>query len=442
MAVTFDAARALGFAAATQHNLTSVVISGTDRVLYVWVGNRTSVANVVSVVLDPGGANEAALSLIESEGNVVNSDGMYVTLHRLINPPTGTFTVRVTITTSGRLTAGAISVNGAHQTTPERTLAKNLGTGATLSIAGIASNANDLVLVCINSRQGASAITHTEDAGQTARWDEVVTSGGGASSQHRSSGSTEPGAASVSVGYTLGSAQGAAMIAVSVQEAGGGGVTLVVADGLHGHTADSFGLTQANTLAVADALHAHAADSPSLTQASTLAVADALHAHAAESPSPAYTAVLAVLDALHAHTADNVTLSMPGALVVQDALHGHAADSLTLTQASQLLVQDALHGHTVDSPVLSIAFLLTVADAIHAHYAENPTLAEQAMLQVADALHAHYADSPTVTAPIIGAMATMIRGMRDIRSSSGMGSVRTRAELGAIETTASISEVN
>lgn len=95
----------------------------------------------------------------------------------------------------------------------------------------------------------------------------------------------------------------------------------------------------------------------------SLVIADALHAHAADSVTLTTESVLSVDDATHGHAADNLTLtvSLGGiTLVIQDATHAQIADALTLTTDSLLAVADAFHGHTADN--------ITFAEALGAAY--------------------------------------------------------------------------
>lgn len=171
-----------------------------------------------------------------------------------------------------------------------------------------------------------------------------------------------------------------------------GAVTLVVADAVHGHSAASPALTQANTLALQNAAHGHLADSPALTQAHVLAADDAAHGHSADSVTLSSGATLLVAEATHGHLADTVALVQAHVLAVQDALHAHGVDSITLSVASLLEVADALHAHGADNVVLSQAGVLVVADALHGHSAGNLALVQAHILAVADAVHGHLAD--------------------------------------------------
>lgn len=179
------------------------------------------------------------------------------------------------------------------------------------------------------------------------------------------------------------------------------GTDLVIADGGHGHTADSLALTQVHELVVNDAGHGHTADTQALTQVHNLAVQDALHGHTADNvvvTEEGGEANLVIADGAHGHTADNVALTQVHELAVQDAAHAHSADNLALTQVHNLAVGDGAHGHTADNVVLTQAHGLVVADALHGHTADNLILTVGgATLEIPDAVHAHTADGLILT---------------------------------------------
>lgn len=185
---------------------------------------------------------------------------------------------------------------------------------------------------------------------------------------------------------------------------------LVPQDALHGHTAESPTLTQANTLVVQDATHGHTAESPTLAVAYTLSAQDALHGHTAESPTLSAALSLAVADALHGHTADNVALIQQNILSVFDALHGHTADNVALVQQNILAVADALHALSSESPSLVQAYLLAIQDALHGHTADNVALTQANVLAVLDALHGHTAESPSLIQANILAVLDALHG--------------------------------
>ena len=209
---------------------------------------------------------------------------------------------------------------------------------------------------------------------------------------------------------------------------GGGSVSLIVADALHGHAVDSPSFSMATYLAVAESLHtqaadnltlnttgsanlaiqeaahAHVSDGVALTTRWLLIVADALHTHAADNLTTGVTGAttLTVADATSVHTADSVALSVIAFLAIADAVSQHAADNLTLdtSNATFLTVQEATHSHGTDGIALTLDTWLAIVDAAHAHTADAPTLSlGQLSLQIADALHAMYSDIVFLTLP-------------------------------------------
>lgn len=179
--------------------------------------------------------------------------------------------------------------------------------------------------------------------------------------------------------------------------AGGGSVSLTIADALHSHLADALALTMDSAIAVADALHAHSADALGLTSSHALTVADCLHSHAADSPALTLDAALVIAEAIHAHAAEGLALTMDSVLSVADALHAHTAEALVLSDAPTLGISDALHAHLADAFALTQDSTLAIAEALHAHVADVVGLTTDHWLAIADALHAHAVDILALT---------------------------------------------
>lgn len=192
MAVAFDATSYSGNQTVTPYSW-SHTCSGSDRVLIVGVtvmdptGNAPTVTGVTY--------NGVALTQIQSNGwDDAGSFYLRSYLWRLIAPATGANTVQVTLSAAPNTSiGGAVSVTGAHQTTPETgTAGTNNITGSAISTT-LGSTVNDLCADCTVVWDGTGLVV---DAGQTERWKEsnadTVWHGG----------STEPGAASVTMGWT------------------------------------------------------------------------------------------------------------------------------------------------------------------------------------------------------------------------------------------------
>ena len=110
-------------------DITGVDTSGSNTYLLVGVGlnNEDLNEDVVSVVLDPGGAQQTSLSLLTNGAQNIDDDGR-VELWSVLNPPSGTFTVRVTLgdfmaTNTKAALGGAWNLSGVDQTTPVGTVA-------------------------------------------------------------------------------------------------------------------------------------------------------------------------------------------------------------------------------------------------------------------------------------------------------------------------------
>ena len=122
-------------------DLTNVVISGTNRALVVAVGfNDNNGETPGTCILNPGPSQVTLTHLDNAYANVGGDDG-YVLMYGVVNPPTGTFTVRVTISdpTLGDegLLAGAWPLTGVDQANPFDTAvgaAQDMSSGGTATI--------------------------------------------------------------------------------------------------------------------------------------------------------------------------------------------------------------------------------------------------------------------------------------------------------------------
>lgn len=175
------------------------------------------------------------------------------------------------------------------------------------------------------------------------------------------------------------------------------GVSLVIQDAAHAHTADNLALTQVHALAINDASHGHAADNIGLTQDHQLTIQEALHSHSAENITLSTAIDLLINAAAHSHIADNIALTQDHQLVIQESNHAHAADNIALTQLHVLFIDEALHSHLADQCDVTTATALVIADALHTHVADNLLITQAHQLAIANALHAHVSDNITLT---------------------------------------------
>lgn len=204
MAVAFDAA-ADGAADSGSSVSYSHTCSGSDRLLIVgvaWRGTQT-----VSSVTYNG------VAMTQVAAHAAGGNNTRVKQYYLINPASGANTVSVTMSGATNLVVGSISFNGAHQTTPLGTQATATGTSGNPSVS--VSSASDEIVVDSLSYDRASSLT--VGAGQTQRYNRDDNGGG----DLWGAGSTEAGAASVTMSWTAGASEGWAIAGVSVKPSGG-----------------------------------------------------------------------------------------------------------------------------------------------------------------------------------------------------------------------------
>lgn len=207
---------------ATGNGLTSLSWSHT-------VGTGANRAIIVGVVITfPSGVTISGVTyggtaLTRIGTRTLAAGWAIVELWRLVNPPSGAANVVVTPSAATDIAAGAVSMTGVHQTTPAGTFASAEGLSTEPSVA-VSGAANDLVIDVLLF--DSSTVVPTVGAGQTSRW----TQNYGANA----SGSTEAGAASVTMSWTASSAADWMIGGVAIKEApAAGGLSIPVA--MHGY---------------------------------------------------------------------------------------------------------------------------------------------------------------------------------------------------------------
>jgi MSHA pilin protein MshD len=133
----------------TYVNVTGVNLSGQNAVV-VFVGyNNVSDQTVTSVVIDPGGANITIPNLADSNNTQSGGDDAHIYIHGLVNPPQGTYTVRVnfnaTLSSGTGINVVVYPLSGVDTTTPFRTAGTAENDSSTSSVT-VPSAAGDLVL--------------------------------------------------------------------------------------------------------------------------------------------------------------------------------------------------------------------------------------------------------------------------------------------------------
>jgi hypothetical protein len=177
-------------------------VSGSDRLMLVGISTLNN-SDVISVVWDPGGANES-LSLVTGCNRISANGEMW--MFRLVAPATGTRTLRVTFATSESAVVGVTSFTGVNQTTPLGTCVVANGDPGPATVT-VSSAAGELVFDTIASDENVTA-----NASQSVLWDVTTPANGG--------GSTKAGASSVTMTWSAGST-GWAIGAVPIKPASG-----------------------------------------------------------------------------------------------------------------------------------------------------------------------------------------------------------------------------
>ena len=163
--------------------------TGTNRLLLVGVSMQQGGQSVSGVTY--GGIS---LTQVSFRSNGTGGTSTRMEIWQLVNPPVGVTNVVVTLSATSQAAIGAATFSGVDQTTPFGTFVSATGNSATPSVIAT-SAAGELVFDTMSSRNGATA---TQGAGQTLLWQDT------AQANVTGGGSTEPGAASVTMSWTAG----------------------------------------------------------------------------------------------------------------------------------------------------------------------------------------------------------------------------------------------
>ena len=178
--------------------------SGTNRLLLVGITIYQTTRRVSSVTW---GAQ--SLTYITSMTRGAN---VRISWWQLKNPDSGTKNITVTLDGTSRCTFGAASYENVHQTTTFGTYAKTSSYGSTMSI-NVSSAADELV-VDAAAWQGNS--TASVGALQTSRYNRLGNPG---SIKMGTAGSSEPGAGTVTMSWSLSSPRNWAIIGIPLKPA-------------------------------------------------------------------------------------------------------------------------------------------------------------------------------------------------------------------------------
>jgi hypothetical protein len=207
--------------------------AGLNRLMLVGISMVNDELETVSSVTYSGVA-------LTNVGVQNSSDDGRMEIWRLIAPPTGTYNVVITFSAPLRraAVAGVMTFTGVHQTTPLGTFASDFRQAPLITdppTVNVTSAANELVFDTVACE---TCTSHTVGAGQTQRWNLIETSG---YPQSLGAGSTEPGAATVTMSWTQGTADHWAIGGVSIKPAATPSVDITVR--VHHTAADGSGAT-------------------------------------------------------------------------------------------------------------------------------------------------------------------------------------------------------
>lgn len=172
------------------------------RILIVGVSLRDGNTSVQSVKF--GAASLTVLGTQNGPGNQNRSEMWY-----LLAPASGTATITVTLTQAKAIAAGAVSFSGVVQSAPSVASASG---GTSAASVAIASATGSVVIDTITANGDANSLT--AGGAQTVRWS--TWSGNGDASNARGAASTQPGASSVTMSWTLGASKPWTMVAASL----------------------------------------------------------------------------------------------------------------------------------------------------------------------------------------------------------------------------------
>jgi hypothetical protein len=167
--------------------------SGSNRLMLVGVSIHNYAGETVGGIT----YNGVPLTLVGSRANATDAR---VEIWRLIAPATGTHDVVITFSSelSSHARAGVVTFSGVNQTTPLGAFASAVGSTSPATV-NVASAANELVFDTVGCESQSDPFSLTVGAGQTQRWSSVVMG----YDRFLTGGSTEPGAATVTMSWTI-----------------------------------------------------------------------------------------------------------------------------------------------------------------------------------------------------------------------------------------------
>jgi len=185
----------------------SHTVSGLDTIIIVEVALDDGDSDKSVTNIKYAGIGLTRLTQVNHNEGEPRADVWY-----LVNPPAGTNNVQVNLQNDNKASIGVISFTGVDQTTPIDGVTTAQGTNSNPSVS-VPSTTGDLVVDVMAS---VASDSPTVGPGQTQRWNEEM-GGNGASDQY-GAGSTEAGASSVNMGWSLSESKEWAMIGFNLNE--------------------------------------------------------------------------------------------------------------------------------------------------------------------------------------------------------------------------------
>ncbi len=208
-AILIDSSSSARTGSSQATNLTwTHAVSGSDRILI--VGASINGSRTVSTVTYRG-QNLTRLATVN------NGTTARASLWYLLNPPTGSGSVVVTLSGAASFVVGATSYTGVSQTNPLGTPVVNSNAGVTATL-NVVSATNELVVDVIARRGDLTTNPITAGSGQTQRWN-TRTTVNSANTGMTGGGSSKAGAASVTMAWTWPTSRAWAIAGISLKPA-------------------------------------------------------------------------------------------------------------------------------------------------------------------------------------------------------------------------------
>ncbi len=199
LAIALDAVSDMTSSNESTITLSHTTAAGSDRLLVVGIDIKEN-KNITSVTYN--GVNLTNAGIADNSGNA-KAEIWYLKM-----PDVGTYDVVVNLDGNSDIVIGAATYTGVDQTTPLGTFVSN--TGSTITASAVVSSAADEWVFDTMAVRDASSIT--VGAGQTQQWNNGF-------GNFRGGSSTEPGAGSVTMSWTLDAAKNWAIAAVPINPA-------------------------------------------------------------------------------------------------------------------------------------------------------------------------------------------------------------------------------